>query len=626
MSGINALPSTLTTAAHSSGQATSSQEARARGAGGAGPSTAVTTPEDAARERAIDNMVTQLNHYFPGSDGLQALVRDRATELHDMEETSHDVAENMAKGQQLDLISEAAGNAVKAFPFAISGYASGALKLAAGIDGASPGSEALAGAVDGATAMVMKAVGDKVFANTTKDTLWLAADAEKLEPEMQEVLKKRQGLGESLKLAPLGSQGFNGRNAVVGAVAVASHNNPQAVSHTSNVLSLAAGAAGGVLTNKFSASHGPEYLLGRTDWKAQYNALKATSVKQQVMSGGAERLKTLLLSVMTPRNYAKGVLNIASGNMVSEIGTLALSLAGNNALRNVARNPGVSGAVSSAPSGAIDDIIGRLTAGQLTSPTEIAKDQAINLVGAALAYAFQGVAGALAGPPPTRNDEAVDLVADKIVNSLVGQKTGELRDDAVDLLKQGATGAQQKASQFKDKASRGATSFAQGAVNTRNAMGDGMGRLKNDVTGAMSNAQQWTAEQLRKQFATSPQPGAQTHAATSGQPAVQASSSRPAGQPATQASTSQPAAQTTAQASTSRPDAQPTAQTSTPQPTAQTSTPQPAAQTSTPRPAAQPAAQASTSRPAARPTTQASSSRPAPENIEMQPMGKSKQA
>lgn len=615
MAGVNALPSTLTTATHSSGQATSSQEARARGTGGAGPSTAVTTPADAARDRAINNIVTQLNHYFPGSTALHTLVQDRAAELHDMGETPQSVAENMAKAQKMDYISEAAGNAVKAFPFAISGYASGALKLGAGVAGSTPGSEALAGAIDGATAMVMKSVGDKVFADTVKDTLWLAADSAKLEPEMQEVLKKRQGLGESLKLAPLGGQGFNGRNAVVGAVAAATHNNPQAVSHTSNVLSLAAGAAGGVLTNKFSASHGPEFLLGRTDWKAQYTALKSTSVKQQMASGGAERLKTLLLSLLTPRNYAKGTLNITSGNMVSEIGALAVALAGNNALRNVVRNKGVSEAVSSAPSAAIDDALGRLGAGQLTSPSEIAKDQAINLVGAALAYAFQGVAGALAGPAPTRNDEAVDFLADKVVNSVIGEKTGEVRDKAIEVVQQGARDVGQMtvdaAVKTKNSVKESAISLADGAVKTGNAVGSGLKTAKNNVSDAMSNAHQWAGEQIKKQFASPPQPAAQAMPSS----APQASSSRPAAQTSGQTTAPQ----------TAPPPARPVAPAAPQASTSQTTAPA--------RPAAQTAPQASTSKPAAQtappsaaPGGSGPAAQPASEEIEMQPLGKSKQA
>ena len=589
MAGINSLSSTVrqATSSEPSAQASSSHGPRARHTT-AGPSGSTVATADAARQQAINDIATHLNNYFPGSSGMNDIVQDRAAELHSMGETPETIAANMAKAQKMDYISDAIGGAVKAFPFAISGYASGALKLGAGVSGTSPGSEALAGAIDGATAMVLKSVGDKVFANVVKDTMWLAADAEKLEPEMQEALKKRQGLGESLKLAPLGGLGFDGRNAVVGTVATVSHNNPQAVSHTSNVLSMAAGAAGNVLTNKFSASHGPEYLLGRTDWKAQYESLKNTSVKQQMTSGGAERLKTLLLSLMTPRNYAKGALNITSGNMVSEIGALAVALAGNNALRNIVRNPGVSEAVTSASSAAIDAATGRVGAGELTSPKEIAKDQAVNLMGAALAYAFQGVAGALAGPAPTRNDEAVDFLADKVVNSLAGQKTGELRDKGVELLQQGVTGAGHKAVQAKDLMAQGAQSLADSAVRTGDRLDDGLRRMKNNVSDTATSVHQWAGEQIRRQFAPQPQPAAPIplQAVTHG---GQASTPAPAAMPAAhiaQASTSAPAVQT-AQASTSAPAAQP----------AQASTSAPAA-----RPTMQPA-QASTTTPAARPTT-----------------------
>ena len=598
MAGINSLPSSVRHAqSHTSGQDLSSQGTRARHNAAAGPSSNANATADQAREDAINDIKTQLNNYFPGSNGLSALVQNRATELLDMGEKPEDIAATMAKGLKMDNISEAVGSAVKAFPFSISGYPAGAIKLGANIAGASMKSEGQGAAIDGATAMVLKSVGDKVFAPVVKDSLWMAADAEKLEPEMQEVLKKRQGLGESLRLAPLGSQGFNGRNAVVGTVATLTHNNPQAISHTSNVLSLAAGSAGGVLTNKFSASHGPEYLLGRTDWKEQYVALKNTSVKQQMTSGGAERLKTLLVSVGTPRNYAKGVLNVVSGNMLAEIGALALGLGVNAAVRYAARNTGVGEAVSSASSAAIDELTNRLGAGDLTNMKDIAADQAINLVGAGLAYAFQGVAGALAGPAPTRNDEAVDHLADKVVNSVLGQKTGEMRDKGIEALQSGANHVGQfavdSAEYGKTKIVQGATALGDGAVTAGNALGSGLSSAKSNVSDAMSGARQWASDQFRQQFASSSQ---QAQAMPAAQSAVQASTSQAtaqAGQPTIQASTSQAAPQTR------------------PQPTVQASTSQPAAQT----------ASSSAAPGGSRSTTQ-----PVSENIEMQPMGKSKQA
>lgn len=631
MAGINSLPTSVT---HASGQATSSGT-RARHTATAGPSTAAPTPADAARQQAINNIATQLHHYFPGGGDLNHLVQDRASELHEMGETAEDVAATMAKGLKMDNISEAVGSAVKAFPFSISGYPAGAIKLGANIAGASMKSEGQGAAIDGATAMVLKSVGDKVFAPVVKDSLWMAADAEKLEPEMQEMLKKRQGLGESLRLAPLGSQGFNGRNAVVGTVATLTHNNPQAVSHTSNVLSLAAGAAGGVLTNKFSASHGPEYLLGRTDWKAQYVALKNTSVKQQMSSGGAERLKTLLVSVAKPSNYAKGVLNVVSGNMLAEIGALALGLGLNAAVRYAARNTGVGEAVSSASSAAIDELTNRLGAGDLTNMKDIAADQAINLVGAGLAYAFQGVAGALAGPAPTRNDEAVDHLADKVVNSVLGQKTGEIRDKSVDVVQRGAKATGQftveTAVATKSQFIKKANAFADGAVKTGNAVGSGLSSAKSSVSGTMSNARQWTSEQVRQRLTSSSQPGqampataGQTVAPTAPQPTLQASSqpSAPAmPQPTFQASTSRPAAPppSAAQASASQATPQTRPQPSASQTTAQ-ARPQPSAQSSPSQPAVQTASSSAT------PGSSRTAAQPAGENIEMQPLGKSKQA
>ncbi|WP_345830576.1 hypothetical protein AAGR22_04615 [Erwinia sp. HDF1-3R] len=348
-----------------------------------------------------------------------------------MGETPQSIAANMAKAQKMDYISDAAGGAVKAFPFAISGFASGAVKLGLGINGTTPGAEALAGAVDGGTAMVLKSVGDKVFADTVKDSQWLAADADKLEPTMQNVLKQREGLGESMKLAPLGGLGFTARNLVTSTAAVASKNNPAVISNLNNVLSLGAGAAGNVLTNAASSTRGPEFLFGRTDWKERYTALNNTSVSHQMVSGGVDRAKTLVGSVLTPKNYAKGALNIASGNMVSEIGTLAAGIAGTNTVRNIVRNPPAHGPLSTASSATIDAITGRLSAAQLTARGDIAKDAYLNVGLSGVAYAAQGVAGALAGPAPTRNDEWVDKKASELANSKLGQSVGKVVDNTI---------------------------------------------------------------------------------------------------------------------------------------------------------------------------------------------------
>ncbi len=384
------------------------------------------------KQNEINLIATQLRQYFPGSNDLKEIVDTRAAELHDMGETPDSIAANMTKARQMDHISELAGGAVKAFPFAISGFASGAMKLGLGVEGASVGMEALAGAIDGGTAMVLKSVGDKVFADTVKGTKWLEADASKLEPAMQEVLKHRDGLGERLRLAPLGGQGFNGRNVVTSTVAALTKNNPNAVSNTNNGLSLAAGAAGGVLTNMASATHGPEFLLGRTDWKEQYTALKDTSIGRQMASGGWDRTKTLAASLVKPQNYVKGVANIVSPNMLAEIGTLAGGVAGANVVGNVVRNAVGSAPLSSASTATIDAITNRLSAAQLSSPGAIAKDRFLNVAMSSVAYAAQGVAGALVGPSSSAKDDWVDAKTDQLANTPAGKAVSKAKTSSVE--------------------------------------------------------------------------------------------------------------------------------------------------------------------------------------------------
>lgn len=378
------------------------QGARSSAAGGAGHSGNVAAAGvDAQRQKNITELKNLMREYFTAGEGMEELVNSRATGLHEMGYNQDSARGVLGKGDKMDDITEAAKSALGAVAFATSSFPADKLaRVANSYFGFAEGTltaEAINGAIGGGSAMVLKAFWDKVSANAQHDTKWMDAEMDKLEPAMQQVVKHREGLGHNMKQAVLGGTGYNARNVVTGLVAtgVAGLSKTQqyaANTATSTPLTVAGGALSGVVQNRNNALHGAEFLLGRTDWKERFKALDETSISEQMLKGGAKRLAAAAQGLISPRQLTQGGMNILSGNMVAETMTLGAGLAGVNSLRNMTRH-------------AMQDATKNVTSQQ-------AVEQLVNFVGAATAYAAQGVAGTIAGKPVDTNEKAIDSFFD----------------------------------------------------------------------------------------------------------------------------------------------------------------------------------------------------------------------
>ncbi|YCI30144.1 hypothetical protein M1E08_04515 [Erwinia sp. PK3-005] len=395
------------------------QGARSHSASGAGQAgnTAATGGVDAQRQKNIKDLQNLMKEYFTAGEGMEELRNSRATGLHEMGYDQHSARSVLTKGKNLDAATDAALSALGAVAFATSSFPSEALAKVAnnyfGFPEGTLSAEAVNGAIGGGTAMVMKSFWDKVSANAQHDAKWMDADMDKLEPAMQETVKRREGLGHNMKLAILGGTGYNARNVITGTVAtsVAGLSESQryaANTATSTPLTVAAGALSGFVQNKANNLHGPEFLLGRTDWKERFKQLDDTKPMDQVVKGGAKRLADAAQGLVSPRQLTKGGMNILSGNMVAETMALGAGLAGVNSLRNMTRH-------------AMEKETGNINAQQ-------AVEQLVNLFGAAAAYAGQGVAGTIAGKPVATNDQAIDSFFDN--HPTLDINSGRHRDNA----------------------------------------------------------------------------------------------------------------------------------------------------------------------------------------------------
>ncbi|MCU5773106.1 hypothetical protein N5923_09870 [Erwiniaceae bacterium BAC15a-03b] len=361
-------------------------------------STSSTGSVESESQRNISELHNLLRDYFPGGEGMEELMHERATGLDEMGYDRDSAKAVLSKGMKLDDITAAAEGALTTVSFAASGFPAETLSKAANLffntTKGSLTSDVIGGVMAGGSAIVLKAYSDKVLANAVKDAKWMVADHDKLEPVMQELVDRREGLGHSMQQALLGGTGFNARNLVTGSAAVgtamvAEKERLAANTTLGTALTPAAGALSSVVANRNNSLHGPEFLLGRTDWRERFQQLDQTSISGQMVSGTKDRLITAAQDMLTsPRQIAKGLMNPFSGNMVAETMTLAAGLGGVNGLKNLTR--------------------AHMQSGTENLASQQAVEQAVNLVTSAGAYALQGIAGTLAGPAPTRNDEAID--------------------------------------------------------------------------------------------------------------------------------------------------------------------------------------------------------------------------
>ncbi len=382
---------------------------------GAGPASATANVADIgeARRAEIDRIAHQLESYFPGGEEIRDILHQKATVLHDeIGHTADDVIATMAKAEKLDRITSSLEGGANALGYAISGVPGDligkGLAQCLGLQAGTPMHDFVTGAAGGVTAVGFKAVFEKVLADSLKDTKWLQADGEKLEPFMQDVMKKRDNAWHKVGQAGMGGLGFDSRNVITGGLSAGTQtfkeNDPRnppegilagitkpgyAINQTTGaLLTVAAGSMSGVVQNKYNKLHSPEFLLARTDWKERYQALADTSVSGQMFNGTKSRIITAGKDAATLQKWGGGIRNLFTINQLSEMVALGAGLGGTNIVKSSARDGVMNAAISNTPTSPQD---------LLTNPAFRAlregAAQAANLPTAALAYFGQGLAG-----------------------------------------------------------------------------------------------------------------------------------------------------------------------------------------------------------------------------------------
>lgn len=315
---------------------------------------------------------------------IDVLIHDRAVDLQEMGETPATLEALLEKAARMDRVTAPVRGAVASVPFAA---ASVILDKLPQVTAQVAGNSALTGFVSGSFSGAMDAIGGGLLARATHDTYWLKPAPETLEPVMQQALasRKEETIVSNAGEHALSWQTFTGRNAVRMAVAGAmtATVGPKAAAAADAAIASMGGVAAGAgyahLMNKNDLRanrSGPAYLLGRTDWKKQFQALKESTAFTPALNG-AKRLARLPLDVMTDSTKALSEA-LSFSSMVSNAGVLG----GGFSLTSMAR-------------GAAKELASQKGLG----PGEIAAvDHSVNLGMSALTFGAYGVAGVVTEP------------------------------------------------------------------------------------------------------------------------------------------------------------------------------------------------------------------------------------
>ncbi len=281
---------------------------------------------------------------------FEALIRHRAERLDEMGETPASLAEVLSKGANRDRLAQAAVGFVRSVPF---GVASRLFDVKQQLT-AFAKTPAQVGAVVGAGSGVADAFGGSLVTKATSNTQWLAASAEHLEPVMAQA---HQAVQPSLRRLAVevsaAFQAYSLRNVVrTGVAPLATH--ALGAATAANVDSWIAAVGGPVAgaaaymamqhMNETQHRTGAEYLLGRTDWEAQFVLLKQ-STWTDPLKGAAQRAAKLPVDLLTGTLAATRSLFTAT-NLVKNAGALAGGFAGvltaQTAAGRMATNAGAS--------------------------------------------------------------------------------------------------------------------------------------------------------------------------------------------------------------------------------------------------------------------------------------------
>nr|WP_298166965.1 hypothetical protein [uncultured Pseudomonas sp.] len=427
----------------------------------------VEDPADSPNTHALREKLNRLfaPHVTEQNRGaFTQLIEQRATRLNEMGETPQSIESTLAKGQMLDRVSRGASGALNSVPF---GAASRMLDTVPAVLAPFAG-PAMIGLAAGTIAGVANTVGVGVLKRATSDTQWLTAKPEQLDPVMADAAKTREPsqLRATVE-SSLNLQTFTLRNALrTGLAGLTMTNVPEKkeaetpaetkdrtakekynanVKNTDSWISangsVVSGGASALIQQGIDEHYhrtGPEYLLGRQDWEAQYTALKEVNPLKDPLINGGKRLAQIPVDIMTDGLEATRKVFTASA-LMENVGMLGGGFAA------------VSVAQAAAKKTAIDAGLGE--------PAVEAVSQAVNTALGGPVFAAWAGASIMTGPAA---DKAATYLQEK-ASSLLGQAADYLHgrpsgsqplstdDDALRRLEeglqppQGATGEGQPA-------------------------------------------------------------------------------------------------------------------------------------------------------------------------------------
>ncbi|MHA6908681.1 hypothetical protein ACQUJS_09675 [Ralstonia pseudosolanacearum] len=281
---------------------------------------------------------------------FEALIQPIAERFDEMGETPASIAETLTKGFHRDRLAQIMVGFLRSVPF---GFASRLFDVKQALT-AFAKTPARIGAVVGAGSGVADAFGGSLLARATGNTQWLAASVEHLEPVMAQSHEAMQpSLSRLAVEVSAAFQAYSLRNVIrTGAAPLATHLLGAATA--ANVDSWIAAVGGPVAgaaaymamqhMNETQHRTGAEYLLGRTDWEAQFRLLKE-SAWSDPLKGVANRAATLSADILTETLAATRSLFTAT-NVIKNAGALAGGFAGvltaQTAVGRMATNAGAS--------------------------------------------------------------------------------------------------------------------------------------------------------------------------------------------------------------------------------------------------------------------------------------------
>lgn len=403
--------------------------------GAAGASTSavnvVTGVEDPANSPNTHALREKLNRLFQphiteqNREAFTQLIDQRAIRLNEMGETPQSIEATLAKGQNLDRVSRGAVGALNSVPF---GAASRLLDTVPAVLAPFAG-PAMIGLAAGTIAGVANTVGVGVLKRATSDTQWLTAKPEQLDPVMADAAKTREPsqLRATVE-SSLNLQTFTLRNVLrTGLAGLTMTNVPEKkeaetpaetkdrtakekynanVKNTDSWISangsVAAGGASALIQQGIDEHYhrtGPEYLLGRQDWEAQYTALKEVNPLTDPLINGGKRLAKIPVDIMTDGLEATRKVFTASA-LMENVGMLGGGFAA------------VSVAQAAAKKAATDAGLGE--------PAVEAISQAVNTALGGPVFAAWAGASIMTGPAA---DKAASYLQDT-ASSLLGRPAG----------------------------------------------------------------------------------------------------------------------------------------------------------------------------------------------------------